>query len=191
MIKGLPQRTCAPPPCAAQLAPADDRGHRDAGGVPHRRPRGHRAHLQLPGDRPDDLPRRAQKDFPPLEAAVLVVGVVFLSSRWWRTSSTPSSTRGSASGAPSERRRHTALRAERSGRARVGPPRATERLRRVQARRRRSSPARSSSASGSSARSSRTSCPTTRSSKPAPALQPPSWTSPFGTDRTGGTSSRG
>ena len=64
VIKGLPQRTVLCAPRAAQLAAADDRRHRHAGRLPHGRPRGDRAHLQLPGDRPDDLPRRDAEGLP-------------------------------------------------------------------------------------------------------------------------------
>ena len=54
----------APAPRAAQLAAADDRGHRDPGRLPDRRPRRDRADLQLPGDRPADLPRRDAEGLP-------------------------------------------------------------------------------------------------------------------------------
>ena len=53
-----------PPPRAAQLAAADDRGGRHAGRLPDRRPRDHRAHLQLPGDRPGPVPGRHAEGHP-------------------------------------------------------------------------------------------------------------------------------
>ena len=54
-LKGLPHAHRDPPPRAAQLAAADDRGDRDADGLPDRRPRRDREGVQLQRHRPAHL----------------------------------------------------------------------------------------------------------------------------------------
>ena len=172
-------------PRAAQLAAADDRRHRDAGRLPDGRPRRDRAHLQLPGDRPDDLPRgdaeglpgargggaRRRRRLPRRRRSIADILYSVLN---------PRVRLGSAA---NERRRHRARdRARRRRSPSTSARRATTRSSRAgsacrcSCARSRSSPARSSSASGCSARSSAScSCPRIRSPRdPLNELQAPS-----------------
>ena len=60
VLKGLPQRDRDPPARAAQLAAADDHGHRDPDRVPDRRAGGGGGAVQLPGPREPDLQGRGR-----------------------------------------------------------------------------------------------------------------------------------
>ncbi len=78
-------------PRAAQLAAADDRRGRHAGGLPARRPAGHRDDLQLPGDRADAVPRRGPEGLPAAADRRARSWASSTSSpRCWPTSRTPS-----------------------------------------------------------------------------------------------------
>ena len=79
VLKGLPRRTVIRRHVLRNSLLPTIAVDRDADRLPDRRPRRDRADLQLPRDRPAHRPRApAQKDFPLLEAAVLVVGIVYL-----------------------------------------------------------------------------------------------------------------
>ena len=77
-LKGLPARRDDPPPRAAQLAAADDHRDRHPDRLPDRRPGRRRDPVPLPGIGSLIYNAANDKDFPMLEAGVLVIGIVYM-----------------------------------------------------------------------------------------------------------------